>query len=53
MIYVIIENDTITNRVVCDDPAFAAQMNWVQNDTWQINWVRDGDDFVPPPETEE
>lgn len=50
MIYVIIENDTIVNRVVCDNPEFAESQGWVQNDTWQIGWVRDGDTFMPAEE---
>ena len=52
MIYVCIENDRITNRVVCNDPEFADRMGWIQNDEWQIGWVRDGDNFVPEQEQE-
>ena len=52
MIYVIIQGDTIVNRVVCNDSTFAIAQGWIQNDAWQIGWIRDGEAFVPPPEPE-
>lgn len=45
MIYVVIENDTIVNLVVCDDEQLAQSQGWIQNDQWQIGWVRSGESF--------
>lgn len=51
MIYVIVENDVITNRTECDNPDFASSQGWVPDDNYGIGWVRDGETFVAPPES--
>lgn len=44
--YVIIENGIVTNRTRAAQPLAP---NWVANDTAQIGWLYDGQDFSPPP----
>lgn len=47
MVYIIVENDVIVNRVVCNDSQFAESQGWEVDDNFAIGWVRDGDTFAP------
>lgn len=48
MIYVIVENGVIVNRVICDDPAFAQAQGWIQADEYSIGMIQDGETFIAP-----
>lgn len=47
MIYVIVEDNKVINRVVSDE---ALEPNWYQNDEAQIGWLYEEGVFTPPPE---
>lgn len=54
MRYAELDGDTVTNVVVCDDPAYAQSQQWIAVDTLTpmpgVGWTRNPDgSFTPPP----
>lgn len=49
-IYVIVENDIVTNRTFADSPMAA---NWIKSDEAQIGYLYVDGVFVPPPEPQQ
>ena len=52
--YAVVEDNTIVNVVVSDDPAYAAEQGWtdvenVPGKPW-IGWTYDGANWNPPPD---
>lgn len=51
MKYAIIENHKVINTVVCDDPEFANEREWIQcPDRAGIDWDYVDEQFVEPPQ---
>jgi hypothetical protein len=47
MRYAVIENNTVVNVVLADEPLAG---NWMQSDEANIGWSYDGTSFIAPPE---
>ena len=52
MIYVLVENDVVTNRILFDadmPPEWPNYAQWQQNDVAQMGWILQGGALVEPP----